>query len=383
MTAKVKGFCDDKFASVQVLLQEYLDNGEEHGASIAVNIGGKDVVDIWGGFTQKEGNAPWKQHTIVNVFSSSKTVISLAALMLIDRGIISPFAKVSEYWPEFGTNGKENIEVRHILSHTSGVSGWDAAMTMEDVYDIPKATALLAEQQPWWEPGTAFGYQAITMGHLIGEIVLRTTGKSLGTFIRDEIAIPLKADFQLGALEMDWHRVAEIIPPPTDAPPISDVGSFGKKATTNPPIQAQIANTPGWRLAELGASNGHATAKGLARILSVVSLGGEVDGVRLLSPKTIDLIFREQILGRDLVFGDQTSFGMGFALTARGTIADWLPEGRVCFWGGWGGSIVIADQTRGVTIAYTMNKMENAGLANYRTKKYVEAVYDAINASGP
>jgi CubicO group peptidase (beta-lactamase class C family) len=153
------------------------------------------------------------------VWSSTKTVTSLAALIVIDRGLIEPAAPISAYWPEFAANGKQDIEIRHILSHTSGASGWNLPFTTEDMYDWEKSTAALAAQAPWWEPGTASGYHAHNQGHLIGDVIRRVTGRTLKEFVRDEIAGPLGADFQIGATPPDYGRIAEIIvPPPLELP---------------------------------------------------------------------------------------------------------------------------------------------------------------------
>jgi CubicO group peptidase (beta-lactamase class C family) len=379
--AHVAGTCDDRFKTVKKLLQTYIDSGDELGASIVVNVDGKKVVDIWGGHADAARTKPWVEDTITNVWSTTKTVSSLAALILISRGLLSPYEKVSRYWPEFAANGKENIEVRHILSHTSGVSGWEKNMTLEELYDVQTATDLLAQQAPFWPPGTASGYHSLTLGHLIGALVQRTTGKSLKQFIADEIVGPLGTDFQLGAAKKDWPRVADIIPPPPRGPPPAmDPTSVPTRSMANPPIDARVASTEAWRQAEIGAANGHGNARSVARMLSAISLGGEVDGTRLLSPETIELIFHEQARGMDLVVGENLSHGIGYGLNTRGTDLDWLPEGRICLWGGWGGSMVIMDVDRRVTVAYVMNKMENVGLGSARTKAYIQAAYEALDA---
>ncbi|KAF2028609.1 beta-lactamase [Setomelanomma holmii] len=357
---RVQGNCDDRFKNAKKLLQQYIDSG---------------------GYANTKRTRPWDENTITNVWSTSKTVASLAALMLISRGILEPNEKVSKYWPEFAANRKENIEVRHILLHTSGVSGWEKDGTLEDSYDVPKATALLAEQAPFWTPGTASGYHSLALGHLISALTQRATGKSLKQFIAEEIAGPLDADFQLGAAEKDWPRVAEIIPPPSRGPPAAmDPSSVPIRSMANPLVKAEIAGNEGWRRAEVGAANGHGNARSIARMLSAVSLGGEVDGKRLLSPETIGMIFQEQARGTDLVVGENLNHGIGHGLNTRGTDLAQLPEGKICLWRGWGGSMVIMDVERKVTVAYVMNKIEKVGLGNARTKVYIKAAYDALNA---
>ena len=186
-TGVLHGHYDSRFEDLVAALAEEVTGGGELGAAIAIDIDGELVVDIWGGHADKAKTNEWSENTIVNVFSSTKNVTALAALLLIDRGLLDPFAPVAKYWPEFAANGKGDVEVRHILSHTSGVSGWDMPFRLEDVYDWEKSTSQLAAQAPWWAPGTASGYHALTSGHLVGEVVRRITGKSLKQFVHEEI----------------------------------------------------------------------------------------------------------------------------------------------------------------------------------------------------
>ncbi|KAJ5933981.1 beta-lactamase [Penicillium verhagenii] len=215
--SSVQGHCAPQFQPLQDLISKKLRSEEEVGLSISINIGEKNIVDLWGGHSDPSRTKPWTKDTITVIWSITKIVTNIAALLLIDRGLLDPSAPVATYWPEFAANGKENILVKHILSHTSGVSSWDLPNTPEDIFDVQKSTAKLASQAPWWSPpGTQSGYHITNQGHLIGEIVYRITGKPLGDFIRDELAGPLQADFQLGLKEEpDWSRVADVVPPAT------------------------------------------------------------------------------------------------------------------------------------------------------------------------
>jgi CubicO group peptidase (beta-lactamase class C family) len=204
--AEVQGRCDDRFSGVREALARRLDE-DELGASMAVDLDGETVVDIWGGYRDEARTTPWTQDTITNVWSTTKCVLSLAALTLVDRGELDVDAPVGDYWPEFSANGKKDVLVRHLLSHTSGVSGWEQPFSVRDMYDWPTATERLAAQRPWWEPGTASGYHAATQGFLVGEVVRRITNKTFRKFVRDEIAGPLGADFQVGARQADWDRI--------------------------------------------------------------------------------------------------------------------------------------------------------------------------------
>ena len=374
--AEVEGSCDDRFAGMRDVLAANLESGADLGASVAVTVDGASVVDIWGGWSDAEKTRPWVADTITNVWSTTKTMTNLCALVLVERGELDVFAPVSRYWPEFAANGKEKVEVRHILSHTSGVSAWEQPVQIEDLYDWEKSTSRLAAQAPWWEPGTASGYHAINQGHLVGEVVRRITGRSLGTFFAEEVARPLGADFQIGLPAKDDHRVSNVIPPPP-LPFEIDPASIAFRTLTGPPVDANWANTEAWRRAEIGAANGHGNARSVARVQSVVACGGEVDGVRLLSPKTIDLIFAEQSNGIDLVLGVPLRFGIGYGLPQAVTLP-YIPDHRICFWGGWGGSLIIVDLDHRMTIAYMMNKMEGGVIGGVRAEGLLRAAYSAM-----
>ncbi len=351
------GRCSARFDSLRDLFAAKLESGEDLGASLALNVDGEMVVDLWGGWADEARTVPWTENTITNVFSTTKSMTSLAALVLVDRGELDLDANVAAYWPEFAAAGKAGIKVRQLLSHTSGVSGWEQPITLEDMYDWDKSTALLAAQAPWWEPGTASGYHALNYGHLIGEVVRRITGQRLGEFFAAHIAGPLGADFHIGLPPSEFHRVANVVPPPPpQAPPndspLLDPNSVAFKSMSNPVMTPETTWTKGWRRADIGAANGHGNARSLARLQSAVACGGEVDGVRLLSPQTIDRIFEVQSHGIDLVIGIPSKWGLGYGL---------FPEGRGCAFGGYGGSLVVIDADRRMTFAYAMNKMAPGG----------------------
>ena len=321
------GTCSARFDPLRELFAAKLESGEDLGASLALNIDGEMVVDLWGGWADEARTVPWTENTITNVFSTTKCMTSLAALVLVDRGELDLDATVAKYWPEFAANGKAGIKVRHLLSHMSGVSGWEQPITLEDVYDWDKSTALLAAQAPWWEPGTASGYHMLNYGHLIGEVIRRITGQRLGEFFAAQVAGPLGADFHIGLPPSEFHRVANVVPPP--APPTppnstrrsSTPTAWRSRLGPTRPCRRKDSWTEGWRRADIGAANGHGNARSLARLQSAVACGGEVDGIRLLSPQTIDRIFEVQSNGIDLVIGIPSKWGVGYGLA---------PEGRVC-----------------------------------------------------
>jgi CubicO group peptidase (beta-lactamase class C family) len=370
-TTPLGGACSARFEPLRELFNAKLESGEELGASLAVNIDGDMVVDLWGGWADEARTAPWTENTIANVFSTTKTMTALAALVLVDRGELDLDATVAKYWPEFAERGKQDIKIRQLLAHTSGVSGWEQPITLDDVYDWEKSTALLADQPPWWEPGTASGYHMLNYGHLIGEVIRRITGQRLGEFFATHIAGPLGADFHIGLAPSEFHRVTKVVSPPVIPanpafdPKQLDPNSVAFKTWTNPSIPPDYSWTQGWRRADIGAANGHGNACSVVRLQSAVACGGEVDGVRFLSPQTIDRIFDVQSNGMDLVIGIPLKIGVGYSL---------LPEGRVCCWGGTGGSLALVDVDRRITVGYVMNKMGPGTIA----WALVERLYDIV-----
>ncbi|KAJ5401638.1 uncharacterized protein N7487_007534 [Penicillium crustosum] len=356
--ATTQGLCDPAFDRVRELFEQRLASGEEVGASICVNIDGKNALDIWGGHVDAAKTRPWEEDTLIVVFSCSKVATALAALILIDRGLLDVEERVSKYWPEFAANGKEDTKVWHILSHSSGVPHWEWRIPLESIYDTKTSTEMLAAQAPWYKAGEASAYQMVNHGHLVGELVRRISGKSLKQFIADEIAGPLGADFGLGVAEKDWPRTADIIPgAPTPFPPIDPQSVAGG--------------------AGVGASNGFSNARALARIGSIVSLQGTVDGKQYLGLKTIDQMLQERVSGVDQMLLLNIRFGLGVGLPVPETVT-FIPEGNICFWGGWGGSMVVMDLDRRMTIAYTMNKMGSGILSNANGKAYIEAIYEIM-----
>jgi CubicO group peptidase (beta-lactamase class C family) len=382
-------------------LATHVDTGREVGASLFVNIDGQDVIDLWGGWRDKEHSARWTDDTIVNVFSGSKTVTSLAALMLVDRGQLDLDSPVARYWPEFACNGKERALVRHLLSHTVGVPAWEPPFSLEDAMDVHASTARLAAQAPWWEPGTRGSYHASSFGHLIAELVRRVSGKTLPTFIADEIAGPLQSDFVLGVNDANLARVATVYPAeddvmaaPAKAPTRIDpndplrverelsartrLGSFsGQKRD---PLQ--LFNSRAWRRTTFGGSSGHGNARGLGRIMSALSLDGVSSrGIKLLSPPTIAHIFREQFHGIDSYYMKPIRWGIGYALAPlnekeRGPLPFMRPSPRTCYWYGTGGSLAIADVERRITFTYVMNQCQSG--RNSLNGLYYELFYDCL-----
>ncbi len=353
--ADIQGTWDEQFEGVAAALASSLDAGTDVGASVAVLVGGEPVVDIWGGYVDEARSAPWERDTLTNVWSTTKTMTFLCALMLADRGELDFYAPVARYWPEFAAGGKGGIEVRHLMSHTAGLSGWTEHLEPEWLADWERCTAMLAAQEPWWEPGTASGYHALTQGYLIGEVVRRITGVTIGAWFASEVAGPLGADFFIGLPGSEDPRVSVVIPPPAVDFGALDPADIAVRTFSNPPLDASMAGHEWWRRAEIPAANGHGNARSVAAVQSIIAGRGEARGHRLLSVAGCDAVFDQQSDGKDLVLGMPFRFGMGYGLSS-----EMMPIGpRACFWGGYGGSLIVMDQDAGLTVCYVMNRMES------------------------
>src|SRR5262245_49350831 len=375
----VHGTVKPGFESVREAFIDNLVSGHDVGASAAVFIEGEPVVDLWGGYFDASYTREWERDTIVNLFSSTKTITALCALVLADRGELDVNAPVKKYWPEFAAAGKGDVLVRHLLGHASGVAGWTEPMTLEDIYDLEKANALLAAQAPWWQPGTASGYHGFNFGHLVGEIVKRITGTSLGTFLRKELAGPLGVDYYIGTPAECDRRISLLM----QGYPIQPTGNaFFKRALLNPPARPMDSWSIGWRRAEMGALNGHGNAYAIAALQSIVA-NGSVNGETYLSEAGRLRATEAQTSGTDVVLGVPMVWGMGYCLTPFMTPQDSQRFGRnVGHWGGGGGSMSYVDFDARLAYGYTPNRWMTGPHEHDRSMKVLRAVYTCLGRRG-
>jgi CubicO group peptidase (beta-lactamase class C family) len=379
--ADISGECRTRFGAVKDAFAACFEQAGDVGASVAVVMDDELVVDLWGGHLDEARTQPWQRDTIINVFSTTKTMSCLALLVLASRGLVDVDAPVERYWPEFGQAGKSNVLVRHVLSHTAGLPAWDVRLDGRDLYDWNKLVTLLAAQAVWWEPGWKSGYHAVSQGNLVGEIVRRVDGRTVGRFFADEIAEPLGADFHIGTGPEHDGRVALVIP----APPLQMGSADGSVApprdsipfrAANPRLIAEQSWEIEWRRAEIPAAGGHGNARSVALAQCAVSHGGRARGVDLVSKETVERIFDVQAAGRDLVLGIGVTFGVGYGLNSpKNPIS---PNPRVCYWGGWGGSLVVNDVDAGFTLAYVMNRMGEGTVGDERAHTLLRAVYRSL-----
>ncbi len=384
---KVYGDCDPKFSRVKEVFEDHFETGKELGAAIAVTIDGRPVIDLWGGYADLQRLRAWERDTLVNVYSTTKGATAVCAHRLVDQGLLDLDEKVSRYWPEFGQKGKEEIPVRLLLCHRAGLPAIGKPLPPEAIFDWNIMIRAIEEQEPYWKPGTRHGYHARTYGWLVGEVIRRIAGKSVGAYFRDEIAGPLGLDFHIGLEDSQHGRVAFIKlapPPPPDANPNlmkvmqTHPESLTAKAFLNPPTHliGNVANTPEWRRAELPSSNGHATARSIARLYGALAARGTLDGIKVLSPQSVERARTQHSRGPDEVLITETRFGLGFMMPVPGAAMG--PNDKAFGHPGLGGSLGFADPEAGVGFGYVMNLSGSAILIDPRPAALTKALYHCL-----
>lgn len=362
----IGGHCDERFALVREVFEKNFRDDQELGSAFALSLGGEMVVDLWGGFTGPERKTEWDEDTIVLVTSTGKIIVSLCGLMLIDRGLIALDEPIATYWPEFAANGKQDIPVRYIFCHATGLSGLDDLPGMDIWNDWDEVVTRLAAQKTWWKPGSGTGYHSLTFGFLIGELLRRTTGKTIAQFFRDEIGDPLDIDFQFGLPEAEESRLAHIEQVPGDQMEMDKDTIYYR---TMGYMMANESNDPKMDIRALPrlnipAINGVCNARALARVGSLLAMGGSAQGKRFLSEGTAALPYQEQMYTVDFIFGAPVRYGVGFGMASEEFP---LPFEKAFHWGGTGGSSCIMIPEHGAAMAYTPSKFyEGRGSMDHR-----------------
>ena len=383
---EIQGQIDPRFARVKDVFAENFATKGEVGAAMAITLDNRPVADLWAGFADRAKTKPWTRDTIVNVWSTTKGPAAMCLHRLAEQGRLDLDSPVARYWPEFAQAGKDKVPVSYLLNHKAGLPAIKQTIPAQTLYDWNAMTSALAAHEPWWEPGTRHGYHAYTYGYLLGEVLRRITGKSLGTYLREEIAQPLNLDFHIGLDARDDGRVAQMIG--ADPAPAGEANLFSEafknpesvsfKALSNPLslMQVKTINTREWRGAEIAAANGHGSARSLARLYGALACGGEADGVRVLSADSIRRCYTEQSRGPDAVLLRETRFGLGFMLPLPGMAHDRNP--RNFGHPGAGGSIAYADPDTRIGFAYVMNKMRNDLMLDSRAAALIQAMYASL-----
>ncbi|MER6104694.1 serine hydrolase domain-containing protein [Streptomyces sp. NPDC001832] len=385
----VRGTVAAGFEPVRDAFVHNFEQRGERGAAVTVYRDGHKVVDLWAGTRDVDGVEPWAVDTVQIVRSAGKGIAAAVPLMLHQRGQVDLDAPVGTYWPEFKAAGKERVLVRHLLAHRAGIPALDSPLTPSKAADGISGPQAVAAQRPQWEPGTDHGYHAQTYSWLIGELVRRVTGRTVGRWVAEEIARPLGLDFWFGLPADEAHRVGRIGP----VEPSADAGNGGalrmrpKRSVTEAyrdpesltrrsfgaidPLPDE--NDPSYRVAELPASNGIATARALARCYAAMI--GPVDGHRLFAPATLTLARTEESAGPDRVLVVNTRFGLGYML--HGPAAPLLAPGSFGH-PGRGGSLGFADPESGIALGYVTNGLQKGVTADTRAQALVRAVRSAL-----
>ncbi|ONI74700.1 esterase [Actinosynnema sp. ALI-1.44] len=387
--SEVNGFTARGFDAVREVFAANFADGVEIGAAVSVYLHGRPVVDLWGGIADPASDRPWDRDTLQVVYSTTKAATAACALLLVQRGELDLDAPVASYWPEFAAEGKQDIPVRWLLTHQAGLVALDHPVARADALVWHPMVEALAAQRPQWQPGTRHGYHALTYGWLVGEVVRRITGRTVGGFFHDEIATPLDLDFHIGLPKSEHHRVSRLVQPPADFDQAIDLDQLPE------PIRALAAalfdptsltrrayscvepsfdhNDPDEQAAEIPATNGICSARALARFYA--ALIGEVDGHRVLSPATLAAATAEHTSGPDLVTLQPFHVGLGFGLPTP--TAAWHSATSFGF-GGLGGSLGYADPATGLAFGYVMNHIRNSPTADQPAANLIAAVREHI-----
>jgi len=372
---EIHGHVEAGFEAVRIAFDENFSDGEL-GASVSVTREGRTLVDLWAGYADRARTTSWQHDTLANVWSTTKGISSLCCAMLVDRGDLDYDELVAHYWPEFGAHGKQHVTVAMLLSHQAGLSGPREPVEWLDFCETERMNDLLLAQEPLFEPGSASGYHATTFGPLVDGLFQRVAGRSIGSFLRDEIAGPLAADFFIGLPESEEHRVAEMVGYDTDAFSVDFVDDVQRLALANPEADPEISNRRAWRAAEIPSVNGQANAAGIAKIYGALANGGESAGTRLLSPEALAKATSLRHKGVDRVFRLPFEWGAGFIRNVHKVL--YGPNPNAFGHTGYGGSYGFADPERRIGVGYVMNQMGASLIGDTRGANLVRALYSCF-----
>jgi CubicO group peptidase (beta-lactamase class C family) len=376
----IRGHYDDRFRPVVEAFKENYRLGEETGSSCAIVIDGRHVVDIWGGFADGARTREWDGHTTVCMMSVAKGITGISFNMLIDRGLVDPDAPVAKYWPEFAKNGKEAIKVRWILDHTAAIP----VLTTNKLYpgamfDFEAYIHALEDQEPLWEPGTKAAYHVHNQGYLLGEIMRRVTGKTIGPFLRSEIAGPLHAEYYIGGMSAEEQsHVAEVMPnmgarlfAAKDAEAPETLRNLAFRQNPDEPWHTTL-NSPVWRTAEIASGNGHGNGRGVSTIYGAVVRG------ELMSKASLARMITEQHNQTEQL--QERPYHQGLGVLLNTPVAVYMgPNPRAFGHHGIGGSIGFGDPDNGIGFGYALNKMHAVGDNGPRARRLIDALYSVVH----
>jgi CubicO group peptidase (beta-lactamase class C family) len=381
-TYHLAGTYEPEYRAVVDAFVENFEVEDEVGAACAIVLDGRAVVDVWGGWRDGARAKAWDAPTTVCMMSVAKGITAICFNMLIDRGLVDPNARVTDYWPEYGRNGKEKTRVRHFLDHTAAVPVlttnplWPGAM-----FDREAIVKALEEQEPLWEIGTKAAYHVHHQGFLLGEIMRRVTGKTVGPFLRTEVTTPLRAEYYIGGMtDEEQSLVAEVMPnmeaklfAAKDGPDQTSLRALAFKQNPNEPW-ATTMNRREWRTVEVASGSGHGNARGVARIYGALGLGGDLDGVHLMSQAQIEAMITEQHHQIEALQDRPYHQALGLLLNTPEAVY-MGPNMRSFGHHGIGGSIGFCDPDARLGFSYACNKMHAVGTNGPRAARLIDAFY--------
>ncbi|WP_122466034.1 serine hydrolase domain-containing protein [Brevundimonas lutea] len=375
----INGLCPDRFAPVRdAFAANFTDAPEglnELAARFSVCVDGELILDLWAGHADTARSRPFEADTLVPVFSTGKSVMSLMIASAVERGLIAYDQPVAEVWPEFGQAGKDRLTLAQLMSHQAGLPGFSETIDPSLWFDREAVLDRLAAQAPMWPPGTASGYHPITIGFLAGEVFRRVDGRSMGQALRQDFADPYGLDLWIGLPEDRHDRVAQLRKP-TAAPDLGTIDAIKRSAFLDRGSSPGGRGSAEWRMAEIPSANLHGRADALARILGIIATGGLMDGKRVLSGLTLAQLLEERIRGADLVVPFEMSWAAG--LMRNETLKVFGANPEAVGHSGWGGSMAMADPARGVSAAYVMTRQSPHLIGDPRSVRLVEALYAAL-----
>ena len=403
----VEGYCDPRFQAVRDQFAQALASGFDTGASVAVEHQGEMVVNLWGGYKDREKTDPWSDDTLINVFSTTKAITATCFLQLVERGKVDLDALVGDYWPEYACNGKEKTRVSDFLCHRAAMHGFQGGVPQFDYRHWDQWTEALAQQRPFREPGTTQGYHALTYGWLVGELIRRIDGRSVGQYFHEEIAEPFNLDFKIGLGDQDIQRCGDILVDPQPTPWVlmaiaiapdfvlpkslrslksflrmGDLKvAFASKAAQLGGTNTREMNTREWREAEIPSANGHGTAESLAKLFGILSSGGERDGKRIISTETLKLALTPLSEGPDtVILGEPIRFGVGYDLGLGITTIRGTPHpSRIFGHCGVGGTVAFGDPETGLGYGFLCNRMHKPKDLYQTSNRLTRTVLDIVS----
>lgn len=374
MSVDIGGYCSRRYRKVKDAFSKNFDRFDEIGASLTLVEQGEVVVDLWAGFRDLARTQPWTSDTVVNIWSTTKGITATCIAMLVDKGLVTYDTKISEFWPEFATNNKQDITLAMLMSHKAGLCGFTRSQELNAFYDSESAANELAQATPFWKPGEKAGYHAITIGFLADTIFRKLDGRSVKQFVRDELNQKLGLEIAIG-LPHEWlDKASQVIVTQSMASEdvVSAFSDCQRAALLNPAFDPSIANSREWKEASIPSANGFATANSLARLYGGLVNQGQMEGHTLLRPEIMELATTLQFEGDDLVLGMPARWANGYLLNCHNLYG---PNDSAFGHSGWGGSFAFGDPKHKIGCAYTMNHMGTELVGDPRSLALIEAIY--------